>query len=66
MTDTDDPSEHASQQDQLLYVDVDESDPFESVSLSVVEDDTSLRVGTVDAEPGRYVLVREQEGDCDE
>lgn len=53
---------------RMLYVDINEDDPFESVSLSVVEDDTSLRVGTIDAEPGRYVLVREreQEGDLDE
>lgn len=49
-----------SQRERLLYVDIDEDDPFEEVSLSVGEDDTSLRVGTVEAAPGRYVLVREK------
>ena len=52
-------------QERLVFVDIDEGDPFEGVELSVIDDGTEIRVGTVDAEPGRYVLARE-EGDRDE
>lgn len=56
-----------SRQERLLSIDINEGDPFEDVELSVVVDGTLLGVGTVSAEPGKYVLVRkEHEGDGQE
>lgn len=53
-----------NQQERLLHIDVDEDDPFKELRLSVVAEDAGLGVGRVDAEPGRYVLIRE-ESDAD-